>query len=128
LKMHNSVGVHCKTNQLLVQLLHIVSHGVADVALVCRQVPLLKQRIAGKSLPVEKFAVKKSVRYFEQNYRLTLPAYVRNRVALLAFLLTIGMRSVSTTCLYTPSVYYVYLAVFYVVCFCHMQVMWVCHT
>jgi len=44
----------------------------------CRQVPLLKQRIAGKSLPVEKFAVKKSARYFEQNHRLTLPAYVRS--------------------------------------------------
>jgi len=47
-------------------------------------VPLLKQRIAGKSLPVEKFAVKKSARYFEQSRRLTLPAYVREYFLLLA--------------------------------------------
>jgi len=49
-----------------------------------RQVPLLKQRIAGKSLPVEKFAVKKSARYFEQNYHLTLPAYVRDQFLVIA--------------------------------------------
>jgi len=44
---------------------------------------VLKQRIAGKSLPVEKFAVKKSVRYFEQDRHLTLPAYVRYFLPLL---------------------------------------------
>jgi len=55
---------------------------------VCRQVPLLKQRIAGKSLPVEKFAVKKSARYFEQNHRLTLPAYVCDHVLLLVASIT----------------------------------------
>ena len=55
-------------------------------AFECRQVPLSKQRIAGKSLPIEKFAVKKSARYFEQNHRLTLPAYVRDHFLLLAAL------------------------------------------
>jgi len=64
-----------------------------DAACEWRQVPLLKQRIAGKSLPVEKFAVKKSARYFEQNYRLTLPAYVRDY-----FLLTTGRMLNSTVC------------------------------
>ena len=41
-----------------------------------RQIPQLKQRIAGKSLPTEKFAVVKAARYFEQGNRLTLLAYV----------------------------------------------------
>ncbi|KAM3183630.1 hypothetical protein ACTXT7_009965 [Hymenolepis weldensis] len=36
-------------------------------------VPQMIQRIAGKSLPIEKFAMKKAIRYFEQGNRLTLP-------------------------------------------------------
>ncbi|XP_041357152.1 tetratricopeptide repeat protein 39B-like isoform X2 [Gigantopelta aegis] len=38
------------------------------------EVPRLKQRIAGKSIPFEKFAVAKSKRYLEQDGRMTLPA------------------------------------------------------
>ncbi|GFO11311.1 tetratricopeptide repeat protein 39b [Plakobranchus ocellatus] len=38
------------------------------------EVPRLKQRIAGKSLPFEKFAVAKSQRYFTQGNYLILPA------------------------------------------------------
>ncbi|XP_050530019.1 tetratricopeptide repeat protein 39B-like isoform X2 [Daktulosphaira vitifoliae] len=37
-------------------------------------VPKYKQRIAGKSIPMEKFSVKKSQRYINQNNRLFLPA------------------------------------------------------
>ncbi|GAB1599888.1 tetratricopeptide repeat protein 39A-like, partial [Argonauta hians] len=37
------------------------------------EVPKLKQRIAGKSLPIEKFAVCKANRYFSQGGKLTLP-------------------------------------------------------
>lgn len=39
-----------------------------------RNVPKWKQRIAGKSLPMEKFAIKKSERYLNQNNHLVLPA------------------------------------------------------
>ena len=40
----------------------------------CRDIPSWKQRIAGKSIPMEKFAVKRCERFFAQGNRLVLPA------------------------------------------------------
>ncbi|XP_066944412.1 tetratricopeptide repeat protein 39B-like isoform X1 [Macrobrachium rosenbergii] len=45
-----------------------------ELADTMRTIPSLKQRIAGKSLPVEKFAVKKSNRFFAQGETLSLSA------------------------------------------------------
>jgi uncharacterized protein YunC (DUF1805 family) len=39
-----------------------------------REAPTYKQRIAGKSLPMEKFAVRKTERYFAQGGYLVVPA------------------------------------------------------
>ncbi|XP_046361608.1 tetratricopeptide repeat protein 39B-like isoform X1 [Haliotis rufescens] len=46
----------------------------AHISFLFSEVPRLKQRIAGKSLPFEKFAVAKANRFVEQDGRLTLPA------------------------------------------------------
>ena len=87
-------GSHCQSRQrplhvrlFVVSIHYLVAHTFIDRyacvyvpkrgRLECyREIPKLKQKIAGKSIPVEKFAIKKSRRYFEQNGYLTLPGYV----------------------------------------------------
>ena len=55
-------------------------------SLLPRDVGPLKQRIAGKSIPMEKFVARKARKYFEQGERLVLPAHVSNcSVALSVF-------------------------------------------
>lgn len=39
------------------------------------QAPTFKQRIAGKSLPMEKFVIKKAERYFAQKKNLVVPMF-----------------------------------------------------
>lgn len=39
-----------------------------------RTLPTWKKRVAGKSLPIEKFAIRKAERFLDQGYRLTLPS------------------------------------------------------
>ncbi|XP_031831245.1 tetratricopeptide repeat protein 39B-like isoform X2 [Nomia melanderi] len=39
------------------------------------QAPTFKQRVAGKSLPIEKFVIKKTERYFAQKSKLVLPVF-----------------------------------------------------
>ena len=41
-----------------------------------RRLPVYKQRIAGKSIPFEKFSIHKANKYLEQNNRLFLPGLV----------------------------------------------------
>ncbi|XP_065313994.1 tetratricopeptide repeat protein 39B-like isoform X2 [Gordionus sp. m RMFG-2023] len=49
-------------------------HQDKEIADLIDQVPLFKQRLAGKSVPVEKFVIKKCQRYKEQNNHLVAPA------------------------------------------------------
>lgn len=56
---------------------YTVSVKVQMCVCVCRQVEGLKQRLAGKSIPTEKFAVRKSRRYKAANpIPLIIPALV----------------------------------------------------
>jgi len=45
-----------------------------SLSLSYRDIPSWKQRIAGKSIPMEKFAVKKCEQFFAQGKKLVLPA------------------------------------------------------
>ena len=47
-----------------------------------RHLPDFKQRIAGRSLPFEDFAIHKANKYFEQNGRLFLPGVVSDCIRL----------------------------------------------
>lgn len=73
--MFFSASSNVKTNIVLsCQLdisLPLTSHTTLNIH---SEVPRYKQRIAGKSLPMEKFTIKKASRFFAENERLVLPA------------------------------------------------------
>lgn len=48
----------------------------AEISQLLRQVPDLRVRFAGKTVPAEKFAIVQSQRYFNHNNQLVLPAIV----------------------------------------------------
>ncbi|KFD54532.1 hypothetical protein M514_04679 [Trichuris suis] len=52
-----------------------VDEAFENVLQLMRQVPLLKVKLSGKSLPVEKFCVAKSNQFFAQNNSLFIPLY-----------------------------------------------------
>jgi Protein of unknown function (DUF3808) len=60
---------------------------IRTIEQLMREAPTYKQRIAGKSLPMEKFVVKKTERFFTQDRFLVVPAlelmYVWNMFKLL---------------------------------------------
>lgn len=49
---------------------------VYEVKSFYRKVPSLKQRLAGKSIPMEKYVVRKSNKFVSQRGRLIVPALV----------------------------------------------------
>ena len=51
------------------------SSGCDHATALLKSVPSMTQRIAGKSLPIEKFAVRKVKRFLAQGNRLILPGY-----------------------------------------------------
>lgn len=55
-----------------------------DLSCVCRNVPTFKQKIAGKSPPTEKFAIRKARRYKAASpVRLSVPVLVKSHVSAL---------------------------------------------
>ncbi|CAG9830629.1 unnamed protein product [Diabrotica balteata] len=58
---------------LLMMKEDLSSSELDEIDKLMKDVPKYKQRIAGKSLPMEKFALKKAERYFSQNCHLVLP-------------------------------------------------------
>ena len=63
--------------------LHFSFHDVSiDYLVPFRTVPSLLQRLAGKSIPIEKFVMRKSRKFYDQQGNLFLPAQVVFSVAI----------------------------------------------
>ncbi|XP_076339063.1 tetratricopeptide repeat protein 39A-like isoform X2 [Tachypleus tridentatus] len=58
---------------LYMQMLDGEKDVMEEIVRVFKKVPELKQRLAGKSIPIEKFCVKQTEKFFRQENRLTLP-------------------------------------------------------
>lgn len=48
-----------------------------QISALLKEVPNLRIRFAGKTVPAEKFAIVHSKRYFDNNQKLVLPSIVR---------------------------------------------------
>ncbi|XP_067118387.1 tetratricopeptide repeat protein 39B-like isoform X2 [Centruroides vittatus] len=59
-----------------------------EIVMLMEKVPSLKQRLAGKSIPLEKYVVRKSQKFFSQDCKLLLPAlelvYIWNSFPIIA--------------------------------------------
>ena len=60
---------------LMMQNPSVQSEEKQTIDTLMMQAPTFKQRIAGKSLPMEKFVIKKTERYFAQKKSLVLPIF-----------------------------------------------------
>ncbi|KAL2717246.1 tetratricopeptide repeat protein 39B-like [Vespula squamosa] len=72
-KWSRTIYLYQKAAILLMQNLNTDEKYIIDNLMM--QAPTYKQRIAGKSLPIEKFIVKKVERYFAQKKNLILPVF-----------------------------------------------------
>jgi len=87
LTVHEFVEPISKEETLLSQSCENLSKVVNEFSISCdfryyffsfigRRLPEYKQRIAGKSIPFEKFSIHKANKYLAQNHRLFLPGMV----------------------------------------------------
>ena len=74
---HLNLWPHVKTSlkqRMTFQL--ILTLFFSFFSFIDRRLPEYKQRIAGKSIPFEKFSIHKANKYLTQNHRLFLPGMV----------------------------------------------------
>ncbi|XP_075219598.1 tetratricopeptide repeat protein 39B-like [Lycorma delicatula] len=73
-KWSRTIYSYQKATIMLMKKDNISEEQKKEINELMSNVPKYKQRIAGKSLPMEKFCIKKSERYFAQDKKLVLPA------------------------------------------------------
>lgn len=74
-KWSSTVSLYQQAAILLMQKPSSKSEEKQLIDTLMMQAPTFKQRVAGKSLPIEKFVIKKTERYFAQKSKLILPIF-----------------------------------------------------